>query len=90
MIARDQDVWKRLVVAQLHVEARAQLFDQICFKQKRLGFGPGRHDLDGDGRRNHAQDARRLRRVGAGVGGEPLADVLGLADVELLESSSSS
>ena len=82
VIARDQDVGKRLVVAQLHVETRAQLLDQICLKQQRFGFGRGRHDLDRDGRRDHAQDARRLRRVGAGIGGEPLADVLGLADIE--------
>ena len=82
VVAGDQDVGKRLVVAQLHVEARPQLLDQIGFEQQRLGLGRGRDDLDRDGRRDHAQDARRLRRVDPRIGGQPLADVLGLADIE--------
>ena len=82
MVAGDQDIGKRLVVAQLHVEARPQLLDQIGFQQQRFGLGRGGDDLDRHGRRDHAQDARRQRRVDAGVGGEPLADVLRLADIE--------
>ena len=78
----DQDIGKRLVVAQLHVEARPQLLDQIGLEQQRLGLGRGRDDLDRNGRRDHAQDARRQWRVDAGIGGKPLADVLRLADVE--------
>ena len=39
MVAGDQDIGKRLVVAQLHVEARPQLLDQIGFEQQRLGLG---------------------------------------------------
>src|SRR4029453_1326244 len=31
---------------------------------------------------DHAQDARRQRRVDAGVGGEPFADVFRLADIQ--------
>ena len=82
VVAGDQDIGKRLVVAQLHVEARPQLLDQIGFEQQRLGFGRGRDDLHRHGGRDHAQDARRLRRVDARIGGQPLADVLGLADIE--------
>ena len=82
VVAGDQDIGKRFVVAQLHVEARPQLLDQIGFEQQRLGLGRGRDDLDRHGCGDHAQDARRQRRVDAGVGRKPLADVLRLADVE--------
>ena len=82
MVARDQDIGKRLVVAQLHVEARPQLLDQVGLEQQRFGFRVGRDDLDINGGRDHAQDARRQRGVDAGVGRQPLADVLGLADIE--------
>ena len=82
VIARYQDIGKRFVVAQLHVEARTQLLDQIGFQQQRLGFGRGRDDLDVHGGRDHAQDARRLRRVDARIGGQALFDVLRLADIE--------
>ena len=82
MIAGDQDIGKRFVVAQLHVEARPQLLDQIGFEQQRLGLGRGRDDLDRHGGRDHPQDARRLHRVDPRIGRQPLADVLGLADIE--------
>ncbi len=82
VIARDQNIGKRFVVAQLHVEARPQLLDQIGLEQQRLGFGRRRHDLDRRGRRDHAQDACRLRCGDPGVGRKPLADVLGLADIQ--------
>ena len=82
VIAGDQDVGKRFVVAQLHVEARPQLLDQIGFQQQRFGLGRGGDDLDGDGRGDHAQDARRQRRVDARIGRKALADVLRLADIE--------
>ena len=81
VVAGDQDIGKRLVVAQLHVEARPQLLDQIGFQQQRLGFGRGRHDLDGGRRRDHARDARRLRRRPAHRT-TAACDVLGLADIE--------
>src|SRR5581483_2783891 len=34
VIARDQNVGKRLVVAKLHIETRPQLLDEIGFKQQ--------------------------------------------------------
>jgi hypothetical protein len=82
MVSGDQDIGKRFVVAQLHVEARPELLDQIGFEQQRLCLRRRRDDLDIHGRRDHAQDARRQWRVGACVGGQPLADVLRLADIE--------
>ncbi len=82
MIPGDQDIGKRFVVAQLHVEARTQLLDQIGLEQQRLGFGRGRDDFDVHGGGDHAQDARRLRRGDPGVGRKPLLHVLGLADIE--------
>ena len=79
----DQDVGKRLVVAQQHVEARPQALDQIGFEQQRLGLGRGGDEFHRRGRRDHALDpgvvAGRPR-----VGRDPLPDVLGLADVEHL------
>jgi hypothetical protein len=82
MVAGDQNIGKRLVVAQLHIEARPQLLDQIGLEQQRLGLGRGRDDLDRHGGRDHAQDAGRLRRVDARIGGKPLADIFRLADVQ--------
>ena len=81
VIRRDQDVGKRLVVAQQHVEARAQPLDQIGFEQQRFGLGLGGDELHRRRRRDHAHDAA----VVAGrprIGGDPLLDVLRLADVE--------
>ncbi len=82
VVAGDQDIGKRLVVAQLHVEARPQLLDQVGLEQQRFGLGRGGDDLDGDGGRDHAQDPRRQRCIDAGIGRQPLADILGLADVQ--------
>ena len=81
VIAGQKDVRERFVVAQLHVEARAELLDQVGFEQQRFGLGRGRHDLDIDGRRDHALDPRRLAGR-AGIGRQALAHALGLADVE--------
>ena len=70
------------LIKQLHVEARPQLLDQVGFQQQRFGLGGGRDDLDIGGCRDHAQDARRLRRIHPRIGRQPFADVLGLADIE--------
>jgi hypothetical protein len=83
MIAGDQDVGKRLVVAQQHVEPWPQPLDQVGLKQQRLGLGRGRDEFERSGRRDHAFDTRVVTG-GAGVGDDALADVLGLADVEHL------
>jgi len=38
MRGRDQNIGKALVIAQQHVEFRLELFDQVLFKQQRLGL----------------------------------------------------
>ena len=83
VVGGDQDIGKRLVVAQQHVEARPQPLDQVGFEQQRLGLGRGGDELDRGGRRDHALDAG----VVAGrprIGDDALPDVLGLADIEHL------
>ena len=87
VVAGDQDVGERFVVAQLHVETRPELLDQIGFQQQRLGFRRGRDDLDARSRCDHAQDTRRLRCVDACIGGKPLANVLRLADIQHVTGS---
>jgi hypothetical protein len=82
MVPGDQDIGKRLVVAQLHVEARPKLLDEVGFQQQRFGLGIGRDDLHGHRGGDHAQDAGRLRRVLPRVAGQALFDVLGFADIE--------
>jgi len=81
VVGGDQNVGKRLVVAQQHVEARTQSLDQVGFKQQRLGLGGGRDEFQRCGRRHHALDARVVAG-GPTVGQNPFADVLGFADVE--------
>src|SRR5262249_51553262 len=81
MVGGDQDVGKRLVIAQEYIEARTQALDQIGFQQQRLGFRRGRHELERGGRRDHALDAGVVARW-PGIGDDTFADVLRFADVE--------
>ena len=83
VIRSDDDVGKRLIVAQQHVEPRPQSFDQVGFEEERFGLGRGGDELHRRGRRDHPFDARVVPRR-AGVGRDPLLDVLRLADVEHL------
>ena len=83
VVAGDQDIGERLVVAQQHVEARPQPLDQVGFEQQRLGLGRGRDELDRGGRGDHPLDARVVTGRPR-VGRDALLDALGLADVEHL------
>ena len=83
MVRGDEDVGKRLVVAQQHVEARPQPLDQVGFEQQRLGLGRGGDELHRRGRRDHPLDAGVVPGRPR-VGRDPLLDVLRLADVEHL------
>ena len=83
MVRGDDDVGKRLVVAQQHVEARPQPLDQVGFEQQRLGLGRGGDELHRRGRRDHPFDAGVVPGRPR-VGRDPLLDVLRLADVEHL------
>jgi len=81
MVGGNENVGKRLVVAQQHVEAGTQPLDQIGFEQQRLGLGGGRDEFERGGRRDHALDTRVVA-ARPGIGDDAFADVLGLADVE--------
>ncbi len=81
VVAGNQNVGKRLVVAQLHIEARTKLLDEVGFQQQRFGLGRRGDHLHTDGRRDHARDARHLA-CGTRIGREPLLHALGLADIE--------
>ena len=81
VIGRDQNIGKRLVVAQHHVEARPQALDQVRLEQQRLGLGAGDDEFERAGGRDHALDAG----VVAGrtrIGDNAFLDVLRLADIE--------
>ncbi len=81
VVAGDQDIGKRLVVAQQHVKARPQALDQIGFQQQRLGLGARRDELHVRRLAHHLGDA-----VGMHAAQRIVADALlqaaGLADVE--------
>ncbi len=81
MVGGHQDRRKRLVVAQQDVVARLQALDQVGLEQQRLGLGVGGHHLQVDGLRDHAPDADP-ETIDVGVAGDPLPEVLRLADVE--------
>ena len=81
VIGRDQDVGKRLVVAQQHVEARTQPLDQIGFEQQRLGLGAGNDEFERAGRRDHALDAG-VETGRPRIGANAVLDVFRLADIK--------
>ncbi len=81
MVGGDQHVRERLVVAQQNVVARLEPLDHVELEQQRLDLGVGRHELHrADGGHHPLQAHRQLRR--AGIGGDALAQIAGLADVE--------
>ena len=81
MVAGDEDVRKRFVVAQRDAVARRQPFDEVALEQQRLDLGLSRDDLERRRLRHHA-----LQPVGEAVyldvGGDALLQALGLADIE--------
>ncbi len=81
VVLGDQDVGKRLVVAQDHIVARLQLLDEIGLEEKRLGLGRGGDEFHGGGERDHRRDAVRVAAE-AGIVRHPVAEIAGLADIE--------
>jgi hypothetical protein len=81
VIRSDDDVRKRLVVAQQHVESRPQAFDQVGFEEQRFRLGRRGDELHTGGRRDHPFDTGVVSGR-AGIGRDALLDVLRLADVE--------
>ena len=79
----DIDVGERLVVAQDDVERRPVPLDHVAFEQQRLDVARRGDHLERPGERHHALQAG-AQRGGLGIGRDPLAQRLGLADVEHL------
>ena len=81
VIPGDQDIGKRLVVAQHDVEAGFELLDQIGLEQQRLGLGIGGDELHVDGERDHRRDAAGVTED-AGIIRHPVLEVPRLADID--------
>ena len=83
VVAGDEDIGEGLVVAQLHIVARAQLLDEVGFEQqgRRLAFR--HHEFHGAGGGDHPRDAVGVAHE-AGVAGDALLEVARLAHIEHL------
>ncbi len=77
-----REVGVGLVVAVLDVEARVELLDPGVFELQRLHLGADDRPVDVGGRGQHRLRARMQRGEVGEVGVEPLAQALGLADVD--------
>ena len=81
VVGGDQDVRKRLVVTQEHIEARPQTLDQIGLEQERFRLGAGDDEFERARRGDHALDAG----VEAGrprIGANAVLEVFRFADIE--------
>ena len=81
VIAGNDNMGKRLVVAQQNIEARPQPLDQIGFQQKRLDLGAGHDEFHRDGLAHHPSDAVRVETA-LRVVGDALLQAARLADIE--------
>ena len=81
VVARDQDVGKRLVVPQQDVVAGAEALDEVGFEQQRLGLRAHGHELHRRGGGDHAGDAVGVV-AGARVARHARLQVARLADVD--------
>ena len=86
LVHRDRDERIRLVVAQPDVEPRLVLLDEVLLGEQRLGLGGDEQEVDRLGHLDHL-DLAAGDAVGE-VAGDPLADRLGLADVDDLAGPS--
>ncbi len=75
------DVGERLVVPEHDVEHRLEALDEVGLEQERLDLAGAGDELHLAGQRDHPRDALGVA-LSLGVGGDPLLEVLGLADVE--------
>jgi hypothetical protein len=83
MLAADDDLRERLVVAQEDVEAGLQLLDQVDLEQQGVRLGPGGDELHGPRQVDHQGDALGVEPA-LGVLQHALLQRAGLADVEHL------
>ena len=81
VVPADQDVREGLVVAQKHVEARLQRFDEARLEQQRLGLAFGDDEFHTPGLRDHPGDALGMAAE-PDITGDPRLQVAGLADIQ--------
>jgi hypothetical protein len=81
VVAGDEDIGKRLVVAQQHVEARPQALDQIGFEQQRFDLGARRDELHVRRLAHHLGDAIGVDAA-MRIVGDALLQAARLADIE--------
>ena len=86
VVGGQQDIGKRLVVAQQHVVARHEALDEIAFQQQGLDLGVGLHHLHGHGFRHHALQAPR-QFGDLGVARNPALQVACLADIDRIAAA---
>ena len=83
VLAADDDLGERLVVAQQHVEARLERLDQVDLEQQGVGLGAGGGELHRPGQVDHQGDAVGVEPA-LGVLDHPLLQRPRLADIERL------
>ena len=81
VIAGQQNIRKRLVVAHQHIEARLHLLDVIGFQQQRFRLGRSRDKNHRAGERNHPRNAA-IMAAASRIRGDALFHALRLADIE--------
>ena len=86
VVARQQDIGKRLVVPHQHVEARAQAFDEVRLEQQRLGLCTRDDEFHRRRLADHPPDALCVAAP-LGVVRHPLLQAARLADIEHVRRS---
>ena len=81
MISRQDDIWKRLVIAHQHIETRPKPLDQVGFQQQCFSLGPGDHELHRRGFPDHANDSVGVTAP-LRVVGDPFLETPCLPDVK--------
>ena len=81
LVAADDDIGKRFVVAHQDVEPRLQLLDEVRLEKKRLRLGFGRDEDHRGSQCDHPGDARRVA-YGPHIARDPFADAFCLADIK--------
>ena len=85
VIVGNDDIGKALVVAQQHIEARAQSLDEIGFQQQRFGFRMRAHEFHCRCFADHAGNAVGMA-AHLGIGSNSLFQALCLADIKNVAS----
>ena len=81
VVLGDQDVGEGLVVAEQHVEARAEALDEVRLEQQRFRLRARAHEVHRRGGADHARDAAALAGE-ARIADDALLQAPRLADIE--------